>query len=119
LKPTEEQLEAAYHAVKAWAKQHEALIENASGNNFWTNITDGPGVLSIYWPRFVTKEAGEFAVENGKGRVFAFREDIKLYGSLGVWGIILDAYGGARGQGLYRPRLAVERKYLRWVRRHF
>lgn len=123
LKPTEEQLEAAYQAVKSWAKQYAVLIENASGDDFWMNVTTGQGVLSIYWPAFVTKEAREFAIENGRGRVFAFRYDTELAIIRDEIGIILDNWGmsrtGAKRLVGYRMWRTVERKYLRWVRRHF
>jgi hypothetical protein len=123
LKPTEKRLEAAYYAVKGWAKQHGALIENASEKDFWMDVTEGQGVLSFYWPRFVTKEAEKFAIENGKGRVFAFRYDTELAIIRDEIGIILDNWGlsrkAAKKQVGYRMWLEVERKYLRWVRRHF
>lgn len=123
LKPTEEQLILAYHAVMDWTAQHAALLENTAEDDFWPSVTEGHGVLSIYWPAFVTKEAGEFAIENGKGRVFSFRYDTELAVIRDEIGIILDNWGisrtGAKRMVGYRIWLAVERKYLRWVRRHF
>lgn len=124
LKPTGEQLEAAYEAVKSWAKQHATFIENASGDDFWMNVTEGHGCLSVYWPTFVTYNAKEFAVENGKGRIFAFRSRTNCVGYYEPLGVILDIYFGIlpkkvkRGVG-YRTWKRLERKYLRWVRRHF
>jgi hypothetical protein len=123
LKPTEEQQWAAYHAVMAWAKQHAALIENTSKDDFWSSVTEGQGILSFYWPTFATKEAEKFAIENGKGQVFAFRYDTELAVIRDEIGIILDNWGlsrkAAKKQVGYRMWLSVERKYLRWVRRHF
>jgi hypothetical protein len=125
LKPTKDQLEAAYYAVKGWAKQHGALIENASGNDFLMNVTDGHGILSIYWPRLSTLETAQFAFENRKGRVFAFQDATQLTRAHEIMnmGIVLDTEGlpreHAKGYEGYRMWLSVERKYLRWVRRHF
>lgn len=125
LKPTEEQLEAAYQAVKSWAKQYAVLIENSSGDDFWMNVTDGQGVLSIYWPKLTTLETAQFAFESRKGRVFAFQDATQLTRDREIMnmGIVLDTEGlhreHVKGYVGYRMWLAVERKYLRWVRRHF
>lgn len=125
LKPTEDQLEAAYQAVISWTKQHAALIENASGNDFLMNVTDGHGILSIYWPRLSTLETAQFAFENRKGRVFAFQDATQRTRVQEIMnmGIVLDTEGlpreHAKGYEGYRMWLSVERKYLRWVRRHF
>lgn len=125
LKPTKDQLEAAYYAVKGWAKQHGALIENASEKDFWMDVTDGHGVLSIYWPRLSTLETAQFAFENRKGRVFAFQDATQLTRAHEIMnmGIVLDVWGVSRKNAKryveYRRWLKVERKYLRWVRRHF
>jgi hypothetical protein len=123
LKPTEKQLHAAYYEVKAWAKQHAALIENASEKDFWMDVTDGHGVLSIYWLKLSALETAQFVFESRKGRVFAFRYDTELAVMRDEIGIILDKWGmsrrAAKKQVGYRMWLSVERKYLRWVRRNF
>jgi hypothetical protein len=119
LKPTEEQMEAASQELVVWEKQHEPLIELGSASNMRRQTE---GILVHDWITFVTEEAMQFAIENGKGRIFAVWKDIRFFqGSQRRLRVSWGAWDLGREQKLRegRTEIRLERKYLRWVRRHF
>lgn len=122
LKPTREQETRAYREFWSVIKQHMAFIEYKGDFDGLRSELSVLGMLEVLWLQFATYEVRLAVIESMRGRVFALENSAKYRRYL-ISGFVYNAWGNSREKAKktcnYKHWARTERKYLRWVRRHF